>query len=78
MIVSELFSEDVSEADEVSEKTLLKEIEYFQQRLASVGCVSDPSVHTMRHVYLTLLEHRKGLLNRVAEDRSRSNAPIAV
>ncbi len=67
MLAKELFSYRSNEEDEVSEIALLKEIAYFQRKLTSIDRVSDKRVQTMRHVYSTLLDHRKGLLQKIQQ-----------
>lgn len=67
MLVKELFPDRSNEEDEISEITLLKEIAYFQRKLTNIDMLNDTKVQTIRHVYSTLLDHRKGLLQKIQQ-----------
>ena len=64
--------------DELSEEVILKEIEYFQDRLEKVTVTGgEKRGQSMRHVYKTLLTHRKRLLNELRNEQNWSNLVVA-
>ncbi len=67
MLAKELFSLKIDEGNDITEINLLKEIAYFQRKLTSIGKESDPRFNTMKHVYSTLLDHRKDLLRKIQQ-----------
>ena len=67
MLARESFSLRVNEESDITEISLLKEIAYFQQKLTNIGKETDTRVNTMRHVYSTLLDHRKDLLRKIQQ-----------
>ena len=67
MLAKESFSLRVNEENDITELSLLKEIAYFQKKLTSIETKSDARVNTMKHVYSTLLDHRKDLLKKIQQ-----------
>ncbi len=65
MLAKELFSLKTGNDNEMNEVSLLKEIAYFQKKLTNIDKESDARVETMKHVYSTLLDHRKDLLRKI-------------
>ncbi|THB73770.1 MAG: hypothetical protein D6B28_03375 [Gammaproteobacteria bacterium] len=67
MLAKESFLLRSDEDSDITEISLLKEIAYFQTKLTNIGEDSDSRVNTMRHVYSTLLDHRKDLLRKIQQ-----------
>lgn len=62
MIAAQRLMYESFDDQDLSDKNLADEISYFEKKLSLIKDVSDAKANTMRHVYTTLLKHRKEIL----------------